>query len=550
MEKALSFSFQNAKRLQQIVNTVFKYGFGYILTRIGVVKFIPKIKTVDEKIGTPVRVRLMLEELGPTFVKLGQILSMRPDLLPEDYIMELKKLQDEVPGVDFPYIKSLIESELGKKLEDIFDYFEEQPKAAASIAQVHRARLKSKEEVVVKVQRPDIEKIINSDLEIMFHAARLLERYVPESRLYDPVGIVEEFSEEIKNELDFLREGWNVERFRKNFKGDDSVYVPKVYWEYTTKKILVMEYIDGIKIKDIKSIEEHGFSKKELAEKGIRAVLKQVFKHGFFHADPHGGNIILTKDGRIAFIDFGIMGRLDNFYKYKLLELIQGAISKNIDKVCDVLLEIGFIEGKIDYSRLRWDVEDVIERFYGKTLKEINMSEMLPQMLKLSQKHRVKVPSNLILLIKAVITAEGLGKELYPDFDIVSVAKPYVYELIISNYSPERVIKNAGEELRKFQKAIKGIPEIINKLNNKLAEDNIKIDFEYRGLEKFAFELSKMVNRLVIGIIVSAIIVASSLIIRANVGPMIFGISAIGMLGYMLAAFFGFMILISILRTG
>lgn len=550
MFKKTSFSYQNAKRLQQIINTALKYGFGYILEKIGIIRFVPKVKTVDERLTPPMRVRLMLEELGPTFVKLGQILSTRSDILPEDYITELKKLQDEVPGVEFSKIKLMIEEELGEKLEDVFYYFEEIPIAAASIGQVHRARLKTQEEVVVKVQRPDIEKVINADLDILFHAARLIEKYIPETRLYDPVGIAEEFSEGIRNELDFLREGWNIERFRRNFEDDDTVYVPKVYWEYSTKKVLVMEYIEGVKVKDIESIEKLGFSKKELAEKGARAILKQIFNHGFFHADPHGGNIILKKDGRIAFIDFGIMGRIDNYYKYKMLELVRGAINKDIDKICDTLLEIGFVEEKINYNKLRSDIEEIVERYYGKTLKEINMSEMLPEMLRLSQKHRVKVPSNLVLLIKAVITAEGLGKELYPDFDIISVAKPFMLELMISNYSPERIFKIAGDDLRRVVKALKNIPDIVNKLKDKLGEDSVKIDFEYKGLEKFAFELNRMVNRLVIGLIVSAIIVASSLIIRADVGPYIFGISAIGILGYLVAGIFGLLLLYSIIRTG
>ena len=336
----LTRTYHNIKRYRQILTILLRYGFDDVLGRLKIdyyiqlgKKIIPKFKAQEiENKTTAERLRLALEELGPTFIKLGQMLSVRPDLIPENFIRELQKLQDEVPAFSVEQAKAEVESQLGKPVEQLFSSFDDVPLAAASIAQVHRAEKKDGEQVAVKIQRPNIQSVIESDLNILFDLAELMEMHIPESELYNPVGIIQEFAKTIRRELDFIREGRNIDRFRRNFKDDETVYVAQVYWELTTERVLTMEFIDGIKISELDKLEAAGLDKKIIAFNGGQAILKQVFDHGFFHADPHPGNIFVLPNNVIAPLDFGMMGSLDEELMEIAGNLLTAIFRKDVNK--------------------------------------------------------------------------------------------------------------------------------------------------------------------------------------------------------------------------
>lgn len=549
----LSTTYHHAKRYKQIIDILIKYGFGYIVEKVGII--LPRGTTrenlsPDDKTTTAQKVVMMLQELGPTFIKLGQVLSTRPDIIPDVYIKELKRLQDDVTPFSFETVKCQIEEELGCGISDTFKSFDETPLASASIGQVHRAVLINGQEVVVKVRRPDIDKIITVDLEIILNLTRLIERHIPEARIYDPVGKVEEFAEAMHKELDFTREGFNVDRFRQNFEGDNTIYVPKVFWEATTQKVLTIEYIHGFKISQLNKIAEQGLDTSKIAENGARAILKQIFVYGFFHGDPHPGNILIMPDGKIAFIDFGMMGRIDKYTKYKLADLIIGVINKDTGKIVSVLLELSQSDEDLSTSDIELDVEDLIERYYAKTLKDVNMSKLLNEVLTIVAKYKIMLPSNFTLLLKSLITIEGVGIELNPDFNIFEVAKPFVKKLLRDRYAPSHLFKEVLSNLGEFNKSLTLIPKLISGLYQRSKTDSIKLDFETRGTEKVLIELNKMINRLVFSMIVASLIIGSSLIIQADVGPFLFNYPFLGILGFVTAGLLGIWLIVSILRTG
>ncbi len=549
----LSSTYHHAKRYRQIMNVLIKYGFGYIVEKAGII--LPKGITRENvdptgKMTTAQKVVMMLQELGPTYVKLGQVLSTRPDLIPEDYIEELKKLQDNVAPFSFKEAKNQIEEDLGANTDQVFLSIEEKPLAAASIGQVHRAVLKNGQEVVVKVRRPGIDKIITADLEIMLNLARLVEKHIPEVRIYDPVGKIEEFADAMHKELDFTREGFNIDKFRQNFEGDETIYVPKVFWEATAQKVLTIEYIKGYKVTELDEITNNNLDRKQIAVNGAKAMMKQIFIHGFFHADPHPGNIIIRPDGKIVFIDFGIVGRIDKYTKNKLADLIIGIINKDTKKIIGVLLELSQVEQELNISEIELDVEDLLDRYYGKDLKNIDMSKLLSEVFTIVAKYKIILPSNFTLLLKSLITIEGVGLEIDPDFNIFETAKPFVNKMLRERYNPQHLLKTAVSTLQEFNKSVVLIPKLLNGLYQRTKIDSMKIDFDTRGTSKVISELNKMVNRLVFSLIVASLIIGSSLIIQADVEPFLLHYPLLGVAGFVTAGLLGVWLIASIIRTG
>jgi len=549
----ISSTYHHARRYKQIIDVLIKYGFGYIVEKVGIILPLGSARQSpksDEKMTTAQKVVLMLQELGPTFIKLGQVLSTRPDIIPHDYIKELKKLQDDVAPISFETVKQVTEEEFGCEIYEVFKSFDETPLASASIGQVHRAVLASGQEVVVKVRRPDIEKIIGVDLEIILNLTRLVEKHIPETRVYDPVARVEEFVEAMHRELDFTREAFNIERFRQNFEGDSTVYVPRVFWEATSQKVLTIEYIEGYKITQLKEIANQGLDINKIAENSAKAILKQIFVFGFFHGDPHPGNILVEPSGKIAFIDFGMVGRIDKYTKYKLADLIIGVINKDTEKIVNVLLELSQSDNDLDKAEIQLDVEDLIERYYGRTLKRINMSQLLNEVLTIVAKYKIMLPSNFALLLKCLITIEGVVLELDPNFNFFEIAKPFVKKMLRDRYAPEHLLKEISRNLSEFSKSLTVIPKLVISLYQRSKSDSIKLDLETKGMEKVLLELNKMMNRLVFSMIVAALIIGSSLIIQANVKPYFLNYPVLGILGFVTAGLLGIWLIVSILRTG
>jgi len=550
--------YKNINRLRQIVNILIKYGFDYFVKQLGLINLISKgekiLKLKPSKIAQlplPIRIRLTLEELGPTFVKLGQILSTRPDLIPQNYITELQKLQDKVPPFAYDQVEQIIKKELGANILKIFKSFEQKPLAAASLGQVHQAILKDGEKVVVKVQRPDIEKIIETDLDILFDLARLTEKHIPASRLYDPVGIAEEFAKTIRAELDYGTEGRNAERFKKNFEGDEIIYTPKIYWESSSKRILTMELIEGIKINNLKELDKAGYDRKKIAENGAKAFMKQILIDGFFHADPHPGNMLVMKDGIIGFMDFGMMGRLDEEMREKGIDLFVAVLERNPNKIINEMLNLGITsQEEIDTRSLKIDIKEMLDQYYDKPLKEIILGELISQLVEISIKYHIRMPAEFALLGKSLITIEGIGLELDPDFNLAEIAKPYAKDVILERKSPQRLILKLLNDLSELYNLVILIPRQLSKTLKKMEKGVFKLEFQHRGLENLINALDKAANRMAYSLILAAIIVGSSLIMQTNKGPLFMGFPVIGILGFLIAGVLGLGLVIIILRSG
>jgi len=551
-------TYRNLKRYRQITKILLRYGFDDMLGKLKIdyyiqlsKKIMPRFKAQElETITTAERLRLVLEELGPTFVKLGQMLSVRPDLVPENFINQFKKLQDEVPPFSVDQAKKEIEMQLGKPVEELFTSFNDVPLAAASIAQVHRAVTKNGKQVVVKIQRPHIRNVIETDLNILFDLAGLIERRIPEMELFNPRAIVQEFARTIRREMDFIREGRNIERFRRNFAEDDTVYVPDVFWELTTERVLTMEYIDGIKVSELDKIKNAGLDRKIIAVNGAEAILKQVFEYGFFHADPHPGNIFILPDNVIAPIDYGMMGSLD----YELMEaagnLLTAIVKKDVNKIIRVFNDIRVIETSMDVRGLKTDLTDILDRYYQIPLYQLDIGKVVEELMEIIRKHHIMLPPDLALMAKALITEEGVGRVLDPDFDFFALATPYVKKLMVRKLDPRRNLKEFVSLLEDFSRLVKTLPEDLREIIGKIKRDNLNIKFEHRGLEHFILELDKASNRLSFSLIISALIVGSSFIIQIDKGPFVFGFNFIGVSGYLIAAILGLWLVIAIIRSG
>lgn len=450
-------------RVRDISAVLARHGFGEVLGRMG---FGPK-RTEPADAATrekswATRLRLALEELGPTFVKLGQIMSTRPDVLPPELIAELIKLQDSVPPVSFPAIKEQVEQALGAELSDVYTNFEEKPLAAASIAQVHRAKLKTDEgllDVVVKVQRPGIVETISSDLGILHTFATLLERAVPESRIYSPTGLVQQFDRAIVSELDFTLEAENAARFSKNFEGYRNVKFPKVYRHATTKHVVTLEYLDGKKIFDA---IEAGHSGKRLARLAFDILIKQVFEDGFFHADPHPGNVLVLgapEDPTLAMIDLGMVGRLSPKMRDLSVDLMVAAARNDHDAIADALYAIGTPTKKIDMRAYRAEVAMLADKYLGKQLKDIELSALIGDLVQGAMKFGLEVPTDFVLVGKALMTTEGVGKALDPELDVFQEGKPLFIDLVMKRYSPERLGNELLRRLERLSGATTNLPE-------------------------------------------------------------------------------------------
>jgi len=550
-------TYRHFRRYQQILRVLVKYGFGDILSQLHLYQLVEKgshffrISKKAETILLPryERIRLALEELGPTFVKLGQLLSTRPDLVPPTLVEELAKLQDKVSPFPFVEAKDVIQTELKHSAEEIFSKFEEKPIAAASLGQVHCAWLKNGDKVAVKVQRPDIYRIIEVDLEIMLYLASLMQKHIVEAEGYDPVGIVKEFADNITKELDYMLEASNIERFAKNFKDEPAIYVPHVYRDYSTEKVLTMEYIDGIKISEVRKLKADGYDCNLIASQGAMLILKQIFEHNFFHGDPHPGNIFILPDNVICFLDYGMMGRIDEEAKDSLASLVKAFIDKDVSETVHLFLKF-YPSEKVDLRKFKLDTWEVLDQYHGVPLKQIELKRVFRQALYLVDKHRLKIPPDLFLLTKALVSIESSGSSLDPDFNAVEQIQPFIKEIILKKFSPHTIAHKLKKSLFEFFALFQEFPEEIRNMFSLLKSGEMKVKFEHRGLEPFIAKLDQVSNRLAFAIIAAALIIGSALIVLSQTPPLIFGIPVIGLAGFLVAAFMGLGLLIAIFRSG
>lgn len=502
----------------------------------------------------PERLRLAFEELGPTFIKLAQILSSRPDLITEAYAEEFRKLLDEVPPFPATAAKRIITEELKEPLDNIFVEFDEVPVAAASIAQVHNATLSDGTSVIVKVQRPGIKEQILSDIEIIGTVARLMEKYIPESRFFNPTGIVQEFSRTIRKELDFTEEARSCARFARNFAEVPGVCIPKVYDEYLTEKVLVMERITGVSVDEPDEIAGMGLDRSELSRTIVDAYLKMMLEDGFFHADPHPGNIFIMSDGRICFMDFGIVGRVSEETKETLAETFVALLKKDYDGLVDHYIELGYLPEDADVDTFRRefkaDLIDLIEPLYGVAIREINLAEYLDTVLQLAQRHRLSLPTDLLLINKTLMLLDGVVRHLNPEFNFIEAAEPYAEKLLKEKVSPFKTASRVSKDIAEVGDFLLLFPKQSKKLMNKVLKDDIHFKTSLTGLEKFIRDMDRSSNRIAFAMVLSAIILSSALMHAMGTGPKIFGFSALGIITFMGAVFLGIWLLISIIRSG
>jgi len=551
-------TYRHLNRYRQILSILFKFGFGDLIERlrldqyleVGLKMISKKERPKDPKLTRAERIRMAVEELGPAYIKLGQILSTRPDLVPADFIEELSKLQDNVPPCPFEDIRPMIEEALCGPLETHFAHVAEAPLASASIGQVHRARLHSGDEVVVKVRRPGIRKLIEVDLEIMLHLATLMERHIAELAPHRPVTIVKEFARTLEKELDFSLEAANVRRFAKDFEDNPAVHIPKVYCELTTTRVLTMEFVDGIKISRIDLIEAAGMDRHLLTERGADLILKQVFLNGFFHADPHPGNLFVLPEHVICMLDFGMVGIVDRGTRERFVDLIESVVNRDEPSMVEALLQLTDWENSPDTRKMQRDVTDFISRYLYRPLGEIQIGACLKELILLATRHQLRIPPDLFLMIKAFATVEGIARQLDPEFDMVAAAKPFLVKINAERFSPRRI---AGEVLgvsRMLLKLGRQLPRDLIDIARVIRQQQLKLTVTHQGLQDMLATHDRISNRISFSIIIAALIIGSALIVISKAPPLFYGISVIGIIGFLAAAVMGIWLLIAILRKG
>lgn len=551
-------TYRHLARYRQILTIFFKYGFGDLIELLKIEQYIEiGLQLISknrrnrlEKLSRAERVRMACEELGPTYIKFGQILSTRPDLVPVDFIKELSKLQDDVPSSPFSEVSRIIESELGAPPEAIFDYFEKTPIASASIGQVYRATLKDGEAVAVKVQRPGIRKIIEVDLEIMLHLATLMERHVEEMSLHQPVKIVEEFARTLEKEIDYTIEATNMERIAHNFLNDLTIYVPKVFRDTTTESILTTEFVEGIKVSEIDRLEQAGLDRKLITVRGADIVLKQIIKHGFFHADPHPGNIFVLPNNVICLLDFGMTGSVDRRTREDFIDLAESVVNRNESRATQVLLKLTYWDEDPDIRLLEKDVADFMGRHLYKPLKDIKIGKLLNNLLEMAFQHRLRIAPEIFLMLKAFSAIEGVGLMLDPEFDMIKQAAPFIKEVKLARLSPQRItgdIFSLAIELFRF---VENFPKDILSITRLIKQQKLSLNLEYKGLDKMLSTYDQISNRISFSIIIASLIIGSAIVIMSKVPPLFYDISLLGIVGFLAAAIMGIWLLIAILRKG
>ncbi|ABB31002.1 ABC-1 domain protein [Geobacter metallireducens RCH3] len=553
----LNRNIRSLRRYRQIVRVLFKFGFDHALELMGLSQFVARGRKLFRRPASELallspaeRMRLSLEELGPTFVKLGQILSTRPDVIPRSFILEFAKLQDQVPSFPFEAVEDQIRKHLGREPSECYSFIDSEPLAAASIAQVHRARLVSGEDVVIKVRRPGVVGLVETDVDAMMGLAMLAERHLPGSDLYDPVGLVKEFARTIRREMDFSREAHTIEKFAENFAGDPTLHFPTVYWGQTAGGVLTMEHVDGIKVSDTAALDAAGLDRKLLARRGADAFLKMVLIHGFFHGDPHPGNVLILPNNVICLLDYGMVGRLDTQLKGYLTDILLAIVQRDVDEVISLLLYSGDITDTLDTRALRRDLSGLIDSYYEVPLQQIEVGRMLLEFLEVITTYHIRFQPDLMLLAKALVAIEGMGRELDPDFDMVEHLRPFMKKALRDRFSPEHLVREMGSHITSYVTLFRNLPKDLKEFLNRINRNKFKIDLEHRGLDRALRDFDKSINRLSSSLIIAALIVGSSIIMQTDKGPKIFEFPIFAFMGYTIAGFIGLWWVFAIIRSG
>jgi ubiquinone biosynthesis protein len=546
-------------RYRDIAAALIRHGFGFIVEETELFQMLSlparvfREPRVVERKSIGERLRHVIQDLGPTCIKLGQIASTRSDVIPEDIIRELEKLQDQVEPVPYPDVLGIMETVWGRKLETVFSAFEETPLAAASIGQVHAAVLQTGERVAVKIQRPGIGEKVRTDLEILQHLALLAENRFGWARRFQLQRMMEEFGKSLLEELDYTIEGKNTERIAKQFAKDDTVYIPRIHRELTTKKTLVMEYIEGIKVSHIEELAESGYESKKVAERLVRAVLQQIFIDGFFHADPHPGNLMVLPEERIVFLDFGLVGRLTPDMKQNFASLIIALMQQSTEGVVKAVLRMGLVTDEVDLPSLRADVDLLREKYYGVPFSELSLGEAVTDLLDTAYRHHIRIPTDLILLGKALLTVEGVIVKLDSDISIVTLAEPFGRRLLLERLHPMKIGERLWKDASAFGQAMMMFPKQVTELLDVVKNGRTRIEINVPELDIFLRKLDRISNRLSFSIVLlSFSIMMMGLIIGSSLSrqpSLVWNVPAIE-IGFVIAMLMSVWLLFAIFKSG
>ena len=544
-------------RLNTIVGVLVRHGLGDVVHRLGLAdqleragQAVMKPHAADlARLEPPVQVRLAMEELGPTFVKLGQILAGRADLFGPEWIAEFEKLHSHVPAVPLADLRPQLREDLGDEPEAVFARFDTEPLAAASIAQVHRAQLKDGTEVIVKIRRPGIADTIAADLRLLGRLAALAEEQLPWLKPYRPQQLVKELAKSLQRELDLASECRNAERIAKNMAGMPWIVVPRVHWQHTRERVNVQDFIGGIAGNHLEALQDNGHDRRLLAQRGAQAVLKMIVEDGLFHADPHPGNVFYLPDNRIAFIDFGMVGRLSVKRRGELLALLLGLVERNPQAVADVLLDWTGDGSGADIDALEAEIEAFVDQYYGVPLSQLSLGGMLGDVTAILRAHHLALPSDLALLIKAFITLEGLGRGLDPDFHMAEEALPLLRKVMRAQYRPKVLAQRAWRNVRRMLALVEQLPHDISRLMRNARRGKLNIHLDIAHLRRVGDQLTQAANRISMALVIAALIVGSSIVMTVEGGPTLFGLPAFGFLGFCGAVVGGLWLVRSIRRS-
>lgn len=527
-------------RLNQILGVFIRHGFGDSVRRLGLADRLERAghalrwdHAADlARLEPPVQVRLAIEELGPTFVKLGQILAGRADLFGPDWIAEFEKLHSRVPALPLEQLRPQLREDLGGEPEDVFARFDTEPLAAASIAQVHRAQLKDGTEVVVKIRRPGISETIAADLRLLGRLAALAEAELPALKPYRPQLLVRELARSLQRELDLASECRSAERIAAHMASLPWIVVPKVHWEFTKERVNVQDFVQGIPGHELAQLDVAGLDRRLLAQRGAQAVLKQIVQDGLFHADPHPGNVFYLPGNRLAFIDFGMVGRLSVRRREELLQLLLGLVERNPQTVADVLMDWTGDDHGVNLGTLETEIETFVDQYHGAPLAELNLGQMLGDVTAILREHHLGLPSDLALLIKAFITLEGMGRGLDPTFHMTTEALPLLRQVVRARYHPKVVANRAWQTLRRTLAVAEQLPHDVSRLLRNARRGRVHVGIDVAHLKRVGDQIDRAANRLTMALVIAALIIGSSIVMTVQGGPTLFGLPAFGFIGF------------------
>jgi ubiquinone biosynthesis protein len=548
----------HVRRYSEIVAILVRYGFVDVVHALHLSPYLAAGRRVLALVGREPpadvsrakRLRLALEALGPTFVKFGQALSTRQDLLPPEIIAELSLLQDAVPALASGVAETAIASAFGAPVNQLFLEFEREPLAAASIAQVHRARLHSGELVAVKVRRPGIAAVIESDLAILADLAALAERHIPDATLYSLPELVDEFTRTIRREQDLAREGRIIERVASRFANDPTVRFPRICWELTTPAVLTLEFLDGVKVSAVGTPAAPELDPALVARRGADVVLKQILVDGLFHADPHPGNILVLPGNVVAFVDFGIVGRVNRQMRETLGETILAIRAHDADRLAEVVTRVATALAPVDLAALSGDLDEMLDMYADMSVGDLRLGDVFASITQAMSRHRLKLPADILLLIKSLSTIEGVGRQLDPRFKIVEYATPFVEQLILQKHRPRAVALRSARAGREVLGALRSLPRDLAEIARRTRMNGLRVEFVHRDFDYFIREMDRSSNRLSFAVVIAAIVIGSSVVVHAGVGPVAFGYSLLGMIGFVIAGVLGLGLAVGILKSG